>query len=136
VKVCGITLNNTTVGVPCSAQEALCVAVRGDQRLQLARQLTAAELNCNVATCPNVTMDLLSTCNQACIDNNNDTLIGQCIEQVDAFNNGIAEGAQGCHDRPIPGFDPPGPAGSSNDCNAAIDDTTVDIFTNSGSCPP
>ena len=112
----------------------MCISIRGDQQLQLARQLTAARLNCNVDTCPNSILTLLNTCNQACADNNNQTLIGQCIEQVDAFNNGIAPDATGCHDRAIPGFTPPGPASSSGDCNAAIGND-VTIFTNSGSCP-
>jgi hypothetical protein len=133
VTVCGVTLTNTDVGNHCSAQEALCVRVRGEQRLQLARQLTAAELNCNVETCPNSILNLLASCNQACINNNDQNAIGQCIEQVDAFNNGTAEGATGCHDRSIPGFQPPGPAGSPGDCNTASGNN-VDIFS-SGACP-
>jgi len=133
VTVCGVVLNNTDVGNHCSAQEALCVSPRGEQRLQLARQLTAAELNCNVATCPNDILTLLSNCNQDCIDNNDDTAIGECIEQIDAFNNGVSPDALGCHDRPLTGFTPPGPAGSSSDCTTAIGND-VTIFS-AGSCP-
>jgi hypothetical protein len=134
VTVCGVTLTNTNVGAACSAQEALCVAPRGEQVLQLARQLTAARLNCEVETCPNAILTLLDSCDQECIDNNDSQAIGECIEQIDAFNNGVSPDALGCHDRPITGFTPPGPAGSSNDCTTAIGND-VTIFTNSGSCP-
>jgi hypothetical protein len=131
VTVCGVVLNNTDVGNHCSAQEALCVRVRGEQRLQLARQLTAARLNCNVETCPNSILTLLDACDQACI--NDTSAVGQCIEDIDAFNNGVSPDATGCHDRQIPGFQPPGPAGSSGDCNTASGND-VDIF-DAGACP-
>jgi hypothetical protein len=133
VTVCGVTLNNTAVGNHCSAQEALCVAPRGEQRLQLARQLTAAELNCNVETCPNAILNLLTSCNQECIDNDDAQAIGECIEDIDAFNNGVSPDALGCHDRPVTGFTPPGPAGSSNDCKEA-NGNEVTIFS-AGACP-
>ena len=128
VTVCGKLLS-TSQG-DCSAEQALCIAVSGDQQLQLARQLTAAELNCNIATCPNSVLNLLTTCNNACIANNDQNAIGQCIEDVDAFNNGIGL-APGCHDRIIPGFQPPGPAGSTSQCNADRADS-ITIFT---ACP-
>jgi hypothetical protein len=119
VTVCGVVLTNTDVGNSCSAQEALCVSPRGDQRLQLARQLTAARLNCNIAGCPSAVSTLLDGCEQACIADADATAIGKCIEDVDAFNNGTSPDAPGCHDRSIPGFDPSGPAGSPADCNRA-----------------
>ena len=109
----------------------MCVKIRGDQQLQLARQLTAARLNCKVETCPNSILTLLDSCDQACIANNDQ--VGACIEAVDAFNNGIAPGAEGCHDRQIPGFQPPGPAGSQDICKTA-QDNTVTIFSG-GACP-
>jgi hypothetical protein len=133
VTVCGVTLNNTDVGNHCSAEEALCVSPTGVQRLQLARQLTAAELNCKVETCPNATLDLLATCNQVCTDDVDQTAIGQCIESVDAFNNGVSSDAPGCENLAVPGFDPPGPAGSSGNCNTAIGNA-VTIFSG-GVCP-
>ena len=119
VTVCGVVLTNTDVGNSCSAQESLCVSPRGDQRLQLARQLTAARLNCNVEPCGTAILTLLDGCDQACIANDDATAIGECIEDVDAFNNGTSPDALGCHDRDIPGFQPPGPAGSPGDCNVA-----------------
>ena len=116
VTVCGHTLNNTDVGNTNSALEGLCVRVQGDSFRQLARQLTAARLNCNVETCPASILDLLDDCEAACVAH---VSVGSCIDDIDAFNNGVAEGAFGCHDRVIPGFEPPGAAGSQNNCNEA-----------------
>ena len=127
--VCGKTLTQSQGD--CSAEQALCVDVRGDLQLQLARQLTAAELNCKVETCPNAILNLLSTCNATCIADNDQAAIGQCIENIDAFNNGVSPDALGCHYRRIPGFEPPGPAGSSSQCNADRGDS-ITIFT---ACP-
>jgi hypothetical protein len=133
VTVCGVFLDNTDVGNSCSAQESLCVSPRGNQRLQLARQLTAARLNCKVQACAGPVLTLLNACEQACIANNDADAIGDCIDDVDDFNNGRNTAARGCHDRPIPGFQPPGPAGSSGDCNRAKDNDRdgdpVNIFS-------
>jgi hypothetical protein len=117
VTVCGVVLNNTDVGSTTSALEAICVSPQGNQVLQLARQLTAARLNCNVDSCPMAILDLLDDCDLACINDTSD--VGDCISDVDAFNNGVSPDSLGCHDRSIPGFQPPGPAGSPNDCNTA-----------------
>ncbi len=46
LQICGQTINNTTLGSVNSALEAICASPKGDQRIQLARQLTAAALNC------------------------------------------------------------------------------------------
>ena len=127
ITVCGVPILNTLVGSQNSVLEAMCISPRGDSRLQLARQLTAAFLNCQVETCPSAVLDLLNNCNQNCINN---TDVGSCIEDIDAFNNGISNLAPGCHDRDIPQFSPPGPAGSSGLCKDA-QDSGCTIF----SCP-
>jgi len=127
ITVCGVQILNTTPDSPNSALEALCVAPRGTIRLQLARQLTAASLNCQVETCPGAVLTRIEQCNQACIANNDDDAIGQCIEDIDAFNNGVGL-APGCHDRVIPQFNPPGPAGSGQLCGDAHTDC-CDIFS-------
>jgi len=128
--ICGTLINNTQISPPSqhSAIEAICVSPRGDQRLQLGRQLTAAYLNCQVETCPAAVLALLDGCNLACTNNTSD--VGACIEDVDAFNNGISNLAPGCHDRNIPGFQPPGPAATGQVCGAAHNNG-CDIF----SCP-
>jgi hypothetical protein len=140
VSVCGITLNNTDPNKCQSAQEALCVSIRGNQILQLARQLTAARLNCAASAdvpggaCPDAAVqNLVNSCDQVCIDNKNASVpdinaIGDCIGELDAFNNGTTPLATGCHDRIIPGFNPPGAAGSSGDCSSSVNSPT-NIFT-------
>jgi hypothetical protein len=126
ITICGEELNNTDAGNTNSALEALCVPVKGEQRLQLARQLTAAALNCILSGASNC--DSLvpgyDTCDAACESNTpaDQTTFSGCITLLDNFNNGI--GAQpGCHDQPLENdsfdFEPPGPAGSSNECNVA-----------------
>ncbi len=129
--ICGQTIDNTVVGNAMSALEAVCVSPKGDQRLQLARQLTAAALNCvmsgAIADC-NSLIDVFDTCNDACT---NDTDPGTCIEDLDAFNNGFTTSDPSCHDQPLVNdalgldFDPPGPAGSSQACKAATKNSTI-----------
>src|SRR5262249_41750917 len=60
--ICGHTIDNTDVPSQESSTEAICVTPRGDQTLQLARQLTAAGLNCCVSGGGN-------TCNGISIQN-------------------------------------------------------------------
>jgi hypothetical protein len=138
--VCGVTIDNTNVGVPGSAEETLCVSIRGNQDLQLARQLLAAKLNCAISggmngTCQDAAIQsLVAGCDMVCTDNANAqnpdiTAIGNCINMIDNLNNGISTLAPGCHDRALPaGFNPPGPAGSSDKCSAAVNNG-VTIFS-------
>ncbi len=49
LNVCGEKIINTKLNDAASALEGLCVAVKGNQELQLARQLTAAALNCAIS---------------------------------------------------------------------------------------
>ena len=95
--ICGETIDDTDVDSANSAVEAICVAVQGQQERQLARQLTAAGLNCVVtngsATCDGVSInDLFDNCNLLCDANaGNDPVgytVGGCIAQIDCFNNG------------------------------------------------
>lgn len=154
--ICGVEITNTQVadsGDSCtelnatehSAVEAICVSPTGNQRLQLARQLTAAALNCVIsgfgADCSGGgtdLADLFSDCNTACTNNSG---FGTCIGDLDAFNNGTSSVAPGCHDRELVNeglgldFEPPGPAGSSNACNTAIQNN-VTIFTTTDFCAP
>ena len=166
--VCGMMLTNTDVGDPYSALETLCVSPQGDSTLQLMRQLTAMSLNCIIsgggADCSGMMEDtagLFADCNARCDGSMSTRTVGQCINEVDCFNNGgeYVDGAcytgycsdntaycsdgnlgncadpytaycipfpDSCHDRdlinPDEGldFEPPGPAGSSKDCNEAI----------------
>ena len=126
LSICGTTIDNTNVGNAFSAVEAMCVSPEGDQRLQLARQLTAMALNCVVsgggADCSGTSVEsLFQAANDACT--NGVANLGDYIAPVDAFNNGVNSD---CHERDLgesdlfDGVSPlPGPAGSSNACNAA-----------------
>jgi len=178
--ICGQTITDTHLGHIHSAEEALCVRVQGDSRLQLARQLTAAALNCvvngNAADCSNDPLfgQVFAACNSGpvCAPTTIDNKQAQtaCIAALDCLNNGGHPGVSGsgkflcgsgtcsdnqglctpsnltncadpltatcnpstnCHQEPLPGpFEPPGPAGSSNKCNDAHQNSCT-IF----SCP-
>jgi len=96
ITVCGETITHTGEGYG-SALEAMCVAVKGDPRLQVIRQKTAAALNCILSSGdPTCSVDpylgdLMADCEAAC--DNDDTTIGTrdlhaCIDELDCFNNG------------------------------------------------
>jgi hypothetical protein len=132
-EVCGEVINTTVVNDANSALEAMCASPRGDQRIQLARQLTAMALNCIVSEVgPDCGGDaaldeLFGDCNSACVGGPADRSIGECIGDVDCFNNGGCRGDDNCHERELPDeFQPPGPAGSAGFCNdARKNDCTV-----------
>jgi Bacterial Ig-like domain (group 1) len=111
--ICGQTITNTDVGSVNSALEAICVNKIGESNglLQLARQLTAAALNCIItnsqepdgeacpsagltgAVCDTVSIeDIFNACNDACAAGETTVEIdGEtvgCIGAIDCFNNG------------------------------------------------
>jgi len=96
--ICGETICSTVDDDASSAVEAMCVAVQGQQERQLARQLTAAALNCIVtngdADCTGVSIDaVFDACNTICTNNldadpTNDASLGDCVAKLDCFNNG------------------------------------------------
>lgn len=98
LNICGELICNTEVDDASSAVEAMCVAVQGQQERQLARQLTAAALNCIVtngsADCTGVSIaDAFAACNTICANNvdanpDNNVALGDCIAEIDCFNNG------------------------------------------------
>ncbi len=116
LRVCGQLIDNTlphapnlTVTSQESAVEAICVAPRGAQILQLARQLTAAALNCVMSLgtpvpdpdriqadtnpCGGVSIqDLWGQCDDLCAQNGSMVMNGMsvtgCIGALDCFNNG------------------------------------------------
>jgi len=57
LQICGQTINNTTLGSVNSALEAICASPKGDQRIQLARQLTSAALNCIITNASGVPVE-------------------------------------------------------------------------------
>jgi hypothetical protein len=118
-----------------SALEALCINVAGDQRLQLARQLTTMSLNCIVSglggDCAGSVplADLFASCNAACVEGS--AAVGSCIARIECANGGgLSDGiecrspANGCEAGALPpavvaaSSQCPdlGPAGSSKMC--------------------
>jgi len=130
--ICGEVVNNTDVPSNESAIEAMCVSPQGDLKLQLARHLTAAALNCVVsgggADCTGVSIGAdWAIANDVCINGGDYSYWGGII---DDWNNGVA-----CHETEFSDsevFDGiaklPGPASSSRLCNRAIRNN-VTIFS-------
>jgi hypothetical protein len=129
--ICGEDVTNTLVPDNQSAIEAMCVSPRGAQQLQLARQLTAAALNCVIsgggADCTGISVEAdWADANAACTANAGD--LSTWIGIIDAWNNDEV-----CHERELSdsdvfgGVSPlPGPAGSPKDCNKATgNDVTI-----------
>src|SRR5262249_22743875 len=120
IEACGEGIKNVHVASADSALEAICVSRRGDQRLQLARQLTSMALNCVMSDrgidCGGTNTNLGSlfdACNSACRGAASSMSVGDCIEAVDCFNNGGAIDENGlcgsdpfgsCHERALPSF--------------------------------
>ena len=84
ISVCGVDLANTDYDDSHSALEALCLSPKGDQRLQLVRQLTAATLTMSAG---GATFDQLDECNALCITGGSIFELGDCINAADNFNN-------------------------------------------------
>jgi cysteine-rich repeat protein len=129
LEVCGEVITTTEVGNAESALEAICVSPRGNQKLQLARQLTAMALNCIISgggpTCTAMSCeDIFLECNNVCASDMGMYSIQECIMMVDSWNNG-GYLEDGCHSRQLCNediglcFEPPGPAGSPKACTAA-----------------
>ncbi|MFN2425952.1 MAG: ice-binding family protein [Candidatus Binatia bacterium] len=125
IEVCGELITTTSnVSSPyldgldlTSALEGLCVRVQGQKVRQLYRQLVATALNCQIssgADCDEILARYIevsfSDCNALCADGGSslgDVSVGECIEQLDCFNNGglFVDGAcvegGGCHEEAL-----------------------------------
>jgi len=146
----------TDVNDAASSTEALCVPVQGAQILQLVRQLTAAALNCIIsgggADCSGTSLysTVFGDCNSKCAGGTaTKAEMTACISELDCLNNGgtfdsgictAGEAGNNCHDRLLVNqtlglnFEPPGPAGSSDACNAANGTKCTVVGPNEG--PP
>ena len=130
----------TDVDDAASSTEAICVPVKGDQILQLARQLTAAALNCLISgggpACAQMPLyaTTFADCNSKCAGSTSTKdQLTVCIAELDCLNNGgnfvsglCTHGApENCHERLLVNeelglnFEPPERAGSSDACSAA-----------------
>jgi hypothetical protein len=147
--VCGEVIKDINVNSADSVLEAICVSPRGEQRLQLARQLTSMALNCVISgfgsDCGgNANLDLLfGSCNSSCLGLPNSPSVGDCISAVDCFNNGGSLDAQGlcefddnnnCHNRALPATLNQGPADTPQQCNSARKNACEIILSGEQSC--
>jgi hypothetical protein len=93
LSICGESVTNTLLNDANSAVEAMCVSPRGDIRNQLARQLTAASLNCCVSgagsDCSGLPMwdVVFGECNILCAAEISEAY-QICIDALDCLNNG------------------------------------------------
>jgi len=95
LSICGQGITNTVLSDDDSAVEAICVNVRDTILLQLARQLTAASLNCIVSDgipdCSSTPLysAIFSKCNATCATaGSSKTDVTNCINDLDCLNNG------------------------------------------------
>jgi hypothetical protein len=106
--VCGKPIANVSVGSASSAIEALCVSPRGNQQLQLIRQLTGAALNIAAGGAP---WSGFAACNAACADPNASSMtLFDCIDAADSYNQS--------GDNVAAPWDPPGSASTAS-CDLA-----------------
>ena len=104
LEVCGQTIDSTSnlskpylagLGLD-SSLEALCVKTQGVKQRSLYRQLVAAALNCGISggDCETVTDPFVDVsfddCNALCAGDMlvDPPSIGECVDQLDCFNNG------------------------------------------------
>jgi len=98
--VCGHLITNVQVRDPQSAIEGLCVKIRGNQRLQLMRQLLTAALNMAAG---GANFSQYGGCDATCQNSTASTTdLASCIDQVDSYNQS--------GDAVTSPWDPPGPA--------------------------
>ncbi len=157
LSICGESIINTDVDDASSAIEATCIHVKGKIERQLARQLTAAALNCIIsgggADCSGTALysSIFSSCNDICADKNSGADVPRsdmtaCIAHIDCLNNGgifgegICDGDSGCHEATLVNealgldFEPPGPAGSSDACQEANQNACGVLNIDEGEC--
>jgi hypothetical protein len=82
--VCGRSISDVDLGHAHSALEMMCVTPRGDSRIQLARQLTAAALTGAAGGAP---IDL-GPCNATCANPAaTQSELADCVDAIDNYNN-------------------------------------------------
>ncbi|MGH7894985.1 MAG: hypothetical protein ACREQL_09965, partial [Candidatus Binatia bacterium] len=152
LEVCGEVITTSvaaSVGNANSALEAICVSPEGEQRLQLARQLTSFALNCVISEfgpdCGGDAGlgDLFADCNAACLGLPGAPTVGDCISEVDCFNNGgvtnqdglcVADPGGSCHDRDLPDNLVLGSADTPQACHGARKSPCTVILGGEASC--
>lgn len=128
VSVCGRSINNTNVASVMSAEEALCTpgGCNSDQRVELARQLTATVLGCVMSgggsTCLGLSVqNRFQQCDQACLSSDS-AKYNSCIEDLSCWNNGGTKLGNGMCQIGTCGHDGLTACGGDSDCSRAKDD--------------
>src|SRR5882724_6126018 len=95
LNVCGQKITDTVLNDNNSAVEAICTSMKDGAQLQLARQLTAAALNCivsnGIADCSATPLysAIFAKCNTICSNTASAKQdVTDCISQIDCLNNG------------------------------------------------
>jgi hypothetical protein len=83
IEVCGLTIDNTSVGSASSALEAMCGPNGGDKKTGLIRALTAAALT---QAAGGATFGGFDLCNMACAMGASDDELSACTKITAAFN--------------------------------------------------
>ena len=130
------------------------MSVRGNQRIQLVRQLTAAALNCIMssgsADCAGVsTQAVFKACNDSCAAGDTSSY-GLCIAALDCLNSGGSYDPQtgacqilkgNCYTNLLRNtklgldFHPPGAAGGSALCQSATSSSCTVVGSGEAVCP-
>src|SRR5262249_15160736 len=91
---CGPRITSTLLNDDNSAAEAICVNIKEGSQLQLARQLTAAALNCIVSNgIPDCSATplysaIFAKCNAICQNSGSSKAdLTDCVEAIDCLNN-------------------------------------------------
>jgi hypothetical protein len=83
IEVCGLTIDNTSVGSASSALEAMCGPNGGDKKTALIRALTAAALT---QAAGGATFGGFDLCNMLCATGASDDELSACTKITAAFN--------------------------------------------------
>ena len=84
-EICGSLVDNTDLGDPGSAIEAICIS-KGDPMAKYMRMATSAALNCNLGDCGYIE-DLLVSCSSDCEAGDEDAM-NACAAELGCFNEG------------------------------------------------
>jgi len=136
--VCGETLDDTDKNSASSTVEALCLPTPKEgeiSQLQLAKQLTAAKLNCLANGEEPECLSLISTCDTICQTPGASTAsLAACIQDLNLLNEGLSLSAPECEQGVLLGRTSASPAGSTKKCADANKTSCTIAGTGETSC--
>jgi DNA-binding beta-propeller fold protein YncE len=136
--VCGETLDDTDKNSASSAVEALCLPTPKEgeiSQLQLAKQLTAAKLNCLANGEEPECLSLISACDTICqTPGASVASLAACIQDLELLNEGLSLYAPECEQGVLLGGTSVSPAGSTKKCADANKTSCTMTGTGETSC--